>query len=125
MPGTTEFRVFFPYDMYIMNKILIIIILSICTVSYAQQPETVHHFGSMTTAYGRQIVAGGNNIWLTGEFSGELISNTETGLMSELPAIFAARYSVQGIRECLIRIENESKVKSAVSDEAGVLWLLT
>ena len=125
MPGTTEFRVFFPYDMYIMNKILIIIILSICTVSYAQQPETVHHFGSIATAYGRQIIAGGNNIWLTGEFSGELISNTETGLMSELPAIFAARYSAQGIRECLIRIENESQVKSAVSDETGVLWLLT
>ncbi len=125
MPGTTEFRVFFPYDMYIMNKILIIIILSICTVSYAQQPETVHHFGSITTAYGRQIVPDGDNIWLTGEFSGELISNTETGLMSGLPAIFAARYSVQGIRECLIKIENESQVKSAVSDEAGVLWLLT
>ena len=118
MPGTPEFRVFFPYDMYIMNKILIIIIFSICTVSYAQQPETVHHFGSIAAVCGRQIVSDGDNIWLTGEFSGELISNTETGLVSELPAIFAARYSVQGIRECLIRIENESKVKSAISDEA-------
>lgn len=125
IPGTTELRVFFPYDMPIMNKILIIIILSICTASYAQQPETVHHFGSTTAAYGHQIVSGDGNIWLTGKFSGELISDTETGPTTSSTAIFAARYSTEGIREYLIKIENESLVKSATSDKTGTLWLLT
>ncbi len=125
MPGTIKVRAFFPYDTCIMNKILIITLLSICSVSYAQQPEAVYHFGSTTHAYGRKMVADGHHIWLTGEFNRELISDTQTELTSESPSVFVARYSTGGIRECLLTIENEPQVKSATLDKNGTLWLLT
>ena len=44
MPGAMSGHPFL-YDMYIMNRILIIILLLTCTVSHAQPPETVQHLG--------------------------------------------------------------------------------
>ncbi|MCS3282746.1 hypothetical protein NXV73_09485 [Bacteroides salyersiae] len=108
-----------------MNRILIIILLLTRTVSHAQPPETVQHLGSTITTYGRKIISDKGSIWLTGEFNGELITDTQTDLTSALPTVFVARYSVEGIREHLSMIENESQVRSAATDENGTLWLLT
>lgn len=124
MPGAMSGHPFL-YDIYIMNRILIIILLLTCTVSHAQPPETVQHLGSTITTYGRKIISDKGSIWLTGEFNGELITDTQTDLTSALPTVFVARYSVEGIREHLSMIENESQVRSAVTDENGTLWLLT
>lgn len=124
MPGAMSGHPFL-YDMYIMNRILIIILLLTCTVSHAQPPETVQHLGSTITTYGRKIISDKGSIWLTGEFNGELITDTQTDLTSALPTVFVARYSVEGIREHLSMIENESQVRSAATDENGTLWLLT
>lgn len=124
MPGAMSGHPFL-YDMYIMNRILIIILLLTCTVSHAQPPETVQHLGSTITTYGRKIISDKGSIWLTGEFNGELITDTQTNLTSVLPTVFVARYSVEGIREHLSMIENESQVRSAATDENGTLWLLT
>ena len=44
MPGAMSGHPFL-YDIYIMNRILIIILLLTCTVSHAQPPETVQHLG--------------------------------------------------------------------------------
>ena len=111
MPGAMSGHPFL-YDMYIMNRILIIILLLTCTVSHAQPPETVQHLGSTITTYGRKIISDKGSIWLTGEFNGELITDTQTDLTSALPTVFVARYSVEGIREHLSMIENESQVRS-------------
>lgn len=124
MPGAISGYPFL-YDMYIMNRILIIILLLISTISYAQPPKTVQHLGSTITAYGRKIIQAKGSIWLTGEFGGKLFSDTQTDLESALPTVFVARYSAEGIREHLSMIENESQVKSAAADENGTLWLLT
>ena len=124
MPGAMSGHPFL-YDIYIMNRLLIIILLLTCTVSHAQPPETVQHLGSTITTYGRKIISDKGSIWLTGEFNGELITDTQTDLTSALPTVFVARYSVEGIREHLSMIENESQVRSAVTDENGTLWLLT
>ena len=118
MPGAMSGHPFL-YDIYIMNRILIIILLLTCTVSHAQPPETVQHLGSTITTYGRKIISDKGSIWLTGEFNGELITDTQTDLTSALPTVFVARYSVEGIREHLSMIENESQVRSAVTDENG------
>ena len=65
MPGAMSGHPFL-YDMYIMNRILIIILLLTCTVSHAQPPETVQHLGSTITTYGRKIISDKGSIWLTG-----------------------------------------------------------
>lgn len=64
MPGAMSGHPFL-YDMYIMNRILIIILLLTCTVSHAQPPETVQHLGSTITTYGRKIISDKGSIWLT------------------------------------------------------------
>ena len=93
MPGAMSGHPFL-YDMYIMNRILIIILLLTCTVSHAQPPETVQHLGSTITTYGRKIISDKGSIWLTGEFNGELITDTQTDLTSVLRSpLFGRRHS--------------------------------
>lgn len=76
MPGAMSGHPFL-YDMYIMNRILIIILLLTCTVSHAQPPETVQHLGSTITTYGRKIISDKGSIWLTPRINRRTLTDTQ------------------------------------------------